>query len=383
MAGAVIYRDALPMEFMRKVAANDDHDPGERPKDIADSLTDGALDTLGCVIRTMGSASFPLANETDPDLFIEQCDDFARHVENGGAVPCADIDPSSDGHREWSKVRRFFIDRRKHEKDFVTERLQDYRGFVDDLVSGLQQIGPRDQDTARSVQESLDTIECAVATGALPEIKAALDKSIRSVSETFAQQELAYEQQISELNDRMSNLRQDLVSVREEMKQDNLTQVFNRGAFDKAITQSLNTHFILKQPVVVVLLDVDHFKNINDQWGHSAGDEVLRSIGECLERSFIRKNDLVSRYGGDEFAVILTDTSAAQAEPLIKRFFDYVGSIVVPAAPPETSVTCSAGYTEISSTDTVKILLDRVDKALYQSKAAGRDVATFAPTEGK
>ena len=61
------------------------------------------------------------------------------------------------------------------------------------------------------------------------------------------------------------------------------------------------------------MIDVDHFKRINDTHGHPAGDAVLKAAGECLARSFIRKNDIIARYGGDEFAVILTDTSAKQA----------------------------------------------------------------------
>jgi len=360
-------------------AAAPDPDGKKPAKMIEASLLDGALDTLGCVIRTMGSESFPLADETNSEEFSAHCLEFARHVENGSAVPSSSIVASADGSREWTQLRRFFIDRRKDEKQFVTERLEDYGEFVEDLLSGLRQIGQRDQDTEQSVRQSFDIISRALNAGALSDIKAALEESIERVGETFTRQKQEYESQINQLNERMSNLRQDLVIVREEMQRDDLTEVFNRGAFDKAISQSINAHFILNQPVTVALIDIDNFKMINDQWGHSAGDDVLRSIGECLERSFIRKSDLVARYGGDEFAVILHDTKFDHSKPLVERFIDSVQDIVVPYAPEGTRVSCSAGYTEISSADTAETLLMRADKALYAAKAAGRNCAIYAP----
>ena len=175
------------------------------------------------------------------------------------------------------------------------------------------------------------------------------------------------------MNQRMSSLRQDLLSVREEMKRDSLTGAFNRGAFDQAVVHCLNINFILNQPVTVIFIDLDHFKEINDTYGHAAGDEVLRSIGDALTRSFIRKTDFVARFGGDEFAVILADTTAANSATLLSRFYDYVSEITVPYAADDVRLGCSSGYTEVVAGDTVESLIKRADSALYEAKAAGRN----------
>ncbi|MDX1515262.1 MAG: GGDEF domain-containing protein [Woeseiaceae bacterium] len=348
----------------------------------ASDLTDGALDTLSTVLRVMGDESFPLENDIDAAVFPTVCREFSCHVENGAAVPSHDIPPSDSGARQWAHVRRFFADRRKAEKAFVTGRLQDYRGVVEDLVAGLRSIGERDQVTESDVRECLEQIEDAVSTGVLPEIREALTRTVQRVNDTFAEQKRQYEAQLAELNDRMSNLRQDLVAAREEMKRDALTDAYNRGAFDAAIAQSLNMHFILNQPVTLILIDLDNFKTINDSCGHAAGDEVLRSVGECLARSFIRKNDFVARYGGDEFAVILNDTSADNAHQVVNRFIAGIEDVKVPYADGERSVTCSAGYTEIHASDTIESLIQRADRGLYKAKGAGRNQAVYEPWQG-
>ena len=350
-------------------------------KTPSDDLKNGALDTLSNVLRVMGDQSFQIDADLDSTTFPETCKEFSCHVENGAAVPSANISKSQDGTREWARVRRFFSDRRKAEREFVSERLSDYRGVVDDLVSGLRAIGERDQNTENSVKEGLDNIESAVGVGVLPEIRKAVSQTVETVTETFAEQKKQYEAQLEELNDRMSSLRQDLVAAREEMKRDALTDAYNRGGFDSAIKHSLNMHFILNQPVTLVMIDLDKFKDINDTYGHAAGDEVLRAVGECLARSFIRKSDLVARYGGDEFAVILNDTTAQNATQVVERFLRLVEDIQIPYATDGMSVSCSAGYTEIHENDTVENLMVRADKGLYQAKKAGRNQAVFVAYE--
>ncbi len=354
-------------------ATNDD--PRQSPAPL-NAVTDGALDTLGSVIRVMGNESFPLESEADASIFPRLCSEFACHVENGAAVPSFGIEVATDGKRQWEHVQRFFADRRHAEKSFVTERLQGYRGIVDDLVAGLREIGVRDQTTESSILECLAAIDRAVGNGTLPQIKEALADTVLRVGETFAEQKRDYEDRLQDLNSRMSNLRQDLVAAREEMKRDSLTEAFNRGAFDAAIVQSLNMHFILQQPVTLLMIDLDDFKSVNDSFGHAAGDDVLRCVGDCLARSFIRKNDMIARYGGDEFAVILTDTSAQHAASLVDRFLTTVRKIRIDGID-EINVRCSVGYTEMIIEDTVKSIVNRADQALYKAKSEGRDGHAF------
>lgn len=342
-----------------------------------DRLADGALDTLGSLIQVLGEESFPLEHEADPLAFRAHCQQFAAHIENGAAVPYFDIPQTEAGDRKWRQVRRFLTDRRRAEKIFVTERLHAYRDVVEDLLSGLRQIGERDQTTETRILDSLTRLDNAIGAGKLTDIKAALAETIQKVTATFVEQKESYESQLRELNSRMSNLRQDLVDAREEMQRDALTDAYNRGAFDKAIETSFNLHAVLGQPVTLIMIDLDHFKEINDNHGHGAGDKVLRAVSHTLARTFIRRGDFVARYGGDEFAVILNDTTAANSKSLVERFLHQANAIDVTDFAPGATVSCSAGFSEMSNGDTAASLINRADRALYQAKAAGRNVASM------
>ncbi len=128
-----------------------------------------------------------------------------------------------------------------------------------------------------------------------------------------------------------------------------------------------------------MLVDIDHFKRVNDTLGHPAGDEVLASFAQRL-LGVARGSDRVFRYGGEEFAVLLGDTDEAGASALAQRALDAVANRPMTAGRRSLRLTCSAGVAELASSDvSPDALLRRADSALYDAKHQGRNRVVVAP----
>jgi diguanylate cyclase (GGDEF)-like protein len=154
---------------------------------------------------------------------------------------------------------------------------------------------------------------------------------------------------------------------------DGLTGLVNRRAFDEQFKRLLNETDRFGQPLALILADIDHFKRINDTWGHEAGDEVLRRVAKKLGEG-VRTVDVVARYGGEEFAVLLPQTSLPGATDLADRLRHAMEAQPVKFKGEEISVTVSFGVA--SYPDAVparEILFRSADRALYEAKKAGRN----------
>jgi diguanylate cyclase (GGDEF)-like protein len=168
---------------------------------------------------------------------------------------------------------------------------------------------------------------------------------------------------------------------------DTLTGLLNRKTFDEQVLQfvgesrpvddvSLNTTQPLRRRTLragahhwLAVLDIDHFKRINDQFGHLIGDEILILLGQLLARGF-RLQDKLFRFGGEEFVVLLRAVTEADIQGVLDRFRRQVADHVFPQV---GQVTVSIGYTKIESTDLPTVVIDHADSALYYVKRNGRN----------
>ncbi len=162
---------------------------------------------------------------------------------------------------------------------------------------------------------------------------------------------------------------------------DPLTGLLNRRTFDEQFSELIAEAGRLQRgervvdpsqaehPCWLAIIDIDHFKSINDREGHAFGDEVLAFLGAVIKRTF-RANDKVFRFGGEEFVVMLRDASEASVHDVFGRFRDELAEAEFPR---RIAVTCSLGYARVDPLRSPAELLARADEAMYFAKAQGRD----------
>lgn len=159
---------------------------------------------------------------------------------------------------------------------------------------------------------------------------------------------------------------------------DALTGVGNRADFQAGITRECKAarrHFA---PLSLIAVDIDHFKRVNDTYGHPCGDEVLQAVAACLKNA-TRGNDLVYRYGGEEFMLLLSDTGLNDAAILAERLRQRVAEhACLTEQAGELMVTISVGVAALTAGDTEASLLQRADQALYKAKQQGRNRVVLA-----
>ncbi|MFA6835972.1 MAG: GGDEF domain-containing protein [Fibrobacteraceae bacterium] len=157
-------------------------------------------------------------------------------------------------------------------------------------------------------------------------------------------------------------------------KEDPLTGCLNRAGFSSVLTREQERLNKNGSPLSYIILDIDHFKDVNDTWGHSVGDEVLVNLSKLVQ-SRIRNTDALVRWGGEEFVVLCSDTPLQNAQFLAEKLRQNIENTELIS---QQKVTCSFGVAEMVAGEDSKKLFERADKALYASKQSGRNRVTSA-----
>jgi two-component system, cell cycle response regulator len=182
---------------------------------------------------------------------------------------------------------------------------------------------------------------------------------------------------------RILKLEHSLKSANEEIRQlsisDPLTGCYNRSYLNERFPQELRRSQRYSHVLSVVLADIDHFKKVNDTYGHQAGDEVLKAFADCIDQQIRKKVDWVVRYGGEEFLIVLPETACEGGHSMAERLRIAVGELAIQVGGEEIRITASFGgvSAKLSSQDDSAMdmdkLINKADEQLYRSKGEGRN----------
>jgi diguanylate cyclase len=250
----------------------------------------------------------------------------------------------------------------------VSERMSERIGAVHAAIdTGIE--------TARTYSGALEAATEELTGGVTPELLIEMAQHLRDETARMHDANRKLERQLEASRDDMAALQRDLDEVRRESMLDPLTKIFNRKSFDEGLHRALSEAEATGEGLCLMLLDIDHFKNFNDTWGHQTGDQVLRLVAMTL-KSNIKGKDIAARYGGEEFVAVLPSTDlegavivadnirkAIQNKDLLKRSTnEKLGRI-----------TASFGVAAFRPGDNATSLIERADRCLYAAKHAGRN----------
>lgn len=183
------------------------------------------------------------------------------------------------------------------------------------------------------------------------------------------------EQMQKQLESSQLRLEQQQLQIRshaEEARTDVLTGLVNRRGFDEELMRRVAEFRRHQRDVSILLLDVDHFKRVNDTYGHQVGDQVIRDVAE-LVKTTLRETEIVARIGGEEFAVLFPGANVHETNKAAERVRKAIASARFPAGETNLQVTISAGVAQLPSSSDQAIMIEQADLALYASKDAGRN----------
>jgi diguanylate cyclase (GGDEF)-like protein len=351
--------------------------PATTDASAAGPLLGPALDTLAEVMRTLGEFALP-RHDGDVEGARKEADAWASHVAIASPAPGAAPEAKASARRDWEGLRRFVREHCQSSHRHAHTVVADLRETLWVFIRNLNQAFTEDGETDDAIRARLARLE-ALAHAATPsDLKREVLETASNLGQMLETRHRRHRTQMAQLGDRVRLLGSELESARRDGETDPVTAILNRKAFDEYLGRTVEICGAFAQPASLLLIDIDHFKSINDTHGHTMGDDTLRQVSNAVVRVFLRKSDFCARYGGDELAVILRETAPKEAEVLAERVLRGVRAINLVGPAGVITPTVSIGVGGFAAGDDAKRWIDRADRGLYAAKQAGRNRAGVA-----
>jgi diguanylate cyclase len=291
-------------------------------------------------------------------------------VRLAGAGSGRDLDRLAD---EAEGAREAALAFAARERDFLEDKDAELRRIIGVLGDGIAGITAGAAAYHKKILDTGSRFEAASRLADLQNIRAAITSEVQTLRTAVAERRAADSEVTAALRAEVETLRSKVETATAAAKTDALTGAANRGAFDAALLRACDAG----DGFALLLCDLDHFKSINDTYGHRVGDRVLQSLVTFL-RDRVRRDDLIARWGGEEFAILLPKASARAAFAKAKTLVEQLAGIdwtLDAASTASIRITMSVGVIAHERGDDPAAMVERVDKCLYAAKHAGRNRA--------
>ncbi len=336
------------------------------------------LDAFGQVLSAYAKGSFDLPDVSSLEAGVE-LERWRRHAVLG--VPLEQSDEAlslSAAQRDYRGAARALTDHRRREKRYVESALSDLRDALWACVERVHTVAQADLQADEATSVQISRVQTAIHGIETRAVKDEVLQAISAITDISRSRRDTQQVAFGMLAERIDQLGSQLEEAKRESETDPLTGLGNRKRFERAAQRAVQIHTLTRAPVSLVLIDLDHLKQINDHYGHAAGDTTLQAIAGSLSKVFLRESDVICRIGGDEFLAVLAGTDEKIAERLAARLVQHVASTTAPFATDAPALSVSAGYAAYRGTEGVDAWLGRADAALYRAKREGRGKAVGA-----
>jgi diguanylate cyclase (GGDEF)-like protein len=344
---------------------------------VAHDELDLSLDLLAGLLRTWARNPIELPLR-EAEIIAAELEAWAAHLLNGSPPPGSKARGKLK-ERDWPGAQQFIARLRRDEATAVRGAASDFRATLQALVTKVREAIEEERELDSTVALQLDRLRAAAEGNDLQALREAATSAADAVSTVLDAHRTRLAEQEQQMSSRLLAIGEKLTAAEQLAEEDPLTGLVNRRGFDAELAKAVELGAQFKMVSALLLIDVDHFKSVNDTFGHQAGDAALKSISNTLSRTFPRRSDCVARYGGDEFAVILRDVRSGEAEPLARRFLEALRSLVVHPLESEIRISASIGIAELKAGESSASWVARADAGVYAAKSGGRDRAALTP----
>lgn len=338
-------------------------------------------DSLAAVLRILGEYALPTVDIPRED-FADDCEELARRV-----LIRARIEEGAGDTRLLKQTHVQLRDtvrkqRRSESREYSAHR-QSAQLIVSDLVANLRRAMELRGEQDSEAMAMLSEMENSLKTGDLKKITVAATRASRRIRAIIEEQRSLDVQNLDTLSKQLQTMQQELDEAQAQMQRDPLTELLNRGAFDRALEGSVYDCKRSGVKLGLFMLDIDRFKSINDRYGHQTGDEVLKKVTRALVLSFPRKDDIVARYGGEEFAALCRTVGVSDAPMMAERARRAIEKLEIKTDLGPIHPTISVGFSVLRPGDSAASFLKRADEALYRAKRQGRNRVAAEEPDGQ